>query len=76
MLNAGYNSFCIDGSSWGFDRDLLKIPFERYAIYDMSEDFIDEILHKQFEITTCIEMLEHIPKDKLRNVLDNILIYF
>jgi 2-polyprenyl-3-methyl-5-hydroxy-6-metoxy-1,4-benzoquinol methylase len=71
MLDCGFDAYCIDGHDYAIKNDILLIPRDRYAIFDLRED-IKPYIHGPFDVTTSFEMLEHIPKDDIESVIQNI----
>lgn len=66
------DSYVIDGSAYGLANELVEIPLERYAVCDLSIDLKGLNLVKYFDVTTCFECLEHIDRESIDAVLENI----
>lgn len=71
LLKLGWNSYAIDGTSYGIKNHLLDIPLDRYAVFDLRQSLVPFNLPK-FEITTSFELTEHIPKPDIEKVIVNI----
>jgi len=71
---AGYAAYAMDGSPFGLENSYLDVPYYTYVVVDFTKTDLTQFpsLHKQFELVTCFEMLEHIPTDKVDMVLKNI----
>ena len=64
LLFRGVDSYAIEGSDYGWTRDIYDVPKDRYAVFDVTSCDMSEFdLFKRFDFTTAFEVTEHIPPD-------------
>lgn len=71
LLKAGWDSYAIDGCSHGLRNNMLKIPRERYSVFDLRQDISIFDIKKKFDLCTAFEVTEHIPKTDISKFIEN-----
>lgn len=66
------DSYVIEGHDLGLRSNNVKIPLEKYCVFDITSASIDCLnLEKYFDLTTAFEVTEHIPIDKIDMFYEN-----
>jgi hypothetical protein len=72
LTEFGWDSYAIDGCAYGLRNNLIKVPSERYSVFDMRQDISVFDLKKKFDLCTAFEVTEHIPKNDISAFVANI----
>jgi len=69
----GWDAYGIDGCDYGWNKNNLHIDKSKYCIFDMCESLNDyPQLEKMFDLTTAIEITEHVSEEKIKSFFDNV----
>lgn len=72
LLNMGIDSYAIDGCDYGIRNNLIKVPLDRYAVFDITSCSVEKYdLYKKFHFTTAFEITEHIKPELINVFYDN-----
>ncbi len=73
FLQKGIDSYAIEGLDYGIRNNMIKIPAKRYVVCDMTSGSVECLdMNKFFDLTTTIEINEHIPRDKIEVFYENL----
>ena len=72
LIDLNKDSYVIEGHDLGLRNNSVKIPLEKYCVFDITASSMDCLnLEKYFDLTTTFEVTEHIPVDKIDMFYEN-----
>ncbi len=66
----------IDGSDAALRQGLVRVPSTNYGVGDLTEPLqvcYSDGRHAHFEVVSALELLEHVPEDKIASLFDNMV---